>query len=75
MDSEPVYEFEIDSEGMKLRLWRQEQLEREGVSEFTAFRLALNGVDLHQAIDLYRKARLRLGQEDAERWLVDQLLD
>lgn len=71
-----VFEFELDHDGMRVRKWRQQQLEQAGYSEFSAFRVAMRfDIDLHMAVDLIAKAIPRLGADQADRWAVDQLLD
>ena len=49
---EDSWEIEVDREEVKVRLWRQRQLEAAGVDDFSAFRLALRfDLDLHKLVD------------------------
>lgn len=61
-------EFEVELEIEPEFLWRREQLERAGFTEFGAFRIAANDVD-------YRKAISYLENGMTEEQVLDQLLD
>ena len=51
-EAEESWEIELDREEVRVRLWRQKQLERAGVDPFSAFRLAMRfDLDLHRLVD------------------------
>lgn len=63
-------ELEWDDEGAKVRLWRQECLERAGFSEFTAFRLAMRlDIPKERAIHYLRDLAM------SEQQIVDELIE